>query len=93
MPRQYLLYGIEKGIRKLTLKDVVYILDIGKDENVISMAIADKLGYLPDGDDSNPHVKVIEDNQEQLVSELKHMREEFEDLTSILSHPHHHPLL
>ena len=61
---QYLLNEIEKGIRQLTLKDIIeYVLDIGTDENVVvSLALADKLGYLPDGDDSDPHVKITTRN-------------------------------
>ena len=68
---EYLLYVVEKGIRDLPLKDIEFLLDIGKDANIISLTLADKLGYLPDGDDSDPHVKVIEDNWEQIVSELE----------------------
>ena len=66
-----MLYEIERDILNLSLEDIDFILGMETDNAVVSYAIADKLGYLKSGDDSDPHLKVIEDNQKRLVSKLK----------------------
>ena len=66
-----MLYEIERGILNLSLEDLNFILGMDTDNTIVSYALADKLGYLKSGDDSDPHLKVIEDNQEHLVSKLK----------------------
>ena len=70
---KFLLYEVEKGIGNLSLQAIETVLSL--DSEVFSYSLADALGYLKNQNEDDPHVKVIEDNKEILLTKLKDKKE------------------
>ena len=64
----FLWYEIRRDIIGLSLDAIDYVLELGPEVFVYSLA--DKLGYLANGED-DPHIAVIETNKEQLLGKLR----------------------
>ena len=76
---RYLLYEVEKDIRNLSLDNVNYIIDMGPD--VLAYSLLDKLSYREGDIENDPHLKVIEDNEDKLFAKLKARRKELTPVT------------